>query len=130
MVITLKMPVNFKLTMPRRLPRQLLEPILRPLWRGPKTAGTALHDRVALHKSLLLCTGCLHKMNRGHLKTLQYEELRAFHAWGLCDGCQIETSCSMWMWQGSAHIRAQDQEAQWNRVRERDRQMAERWRRR
>ena len=130
LVITLKMPVNFKLTMPRKLPRQLLEPILKPLWRGPKTAGTALHDRIALHKSLFLCAGCQYKMNPRHLKALHYEELRQFHGLGLCDGCQMEFPGAMWMWQGSAHIRAQDQEAEWQRVRERDRQVYEKWRRR
>lgn len=127
--MTIKIPINVKIALPRRLPRQLLEPILKPLWRGPKTAGTVLHDRMALHKSLLLCLNCQNKMTRRHMQKLHYSELRQFHGWGLCDGCQQETACAMWMWNGSTHIQAQEQESQWNQVRERDRKMRERSRR-
>lgn len=129
MAITFRVPLNCKLLLPRRLPSQLLEPILTPLWRGPKTAGTVLHDRIALHKSLFLCAGCQHKMNPRHLKQLQYEELRQFHGVGLCDGCQLETTGAMWMWQGSQHIQSQAMQGYWDRVRARDRATRDRWRR-
>ena len=125
MAITFTRPINIKIRLPRRLPRQLLEPILKPLWRGPKTAGTVLHDRIALQKSLLLCTGCEHKMTRRHLGKLSYEELRAFHGWGLCDGCQVETSCAMWLWQGSKNIQGQAQRGKWEKVLERERRVRE-----
>lgn len=128
MPITLRLPINLKITLPRRLPRQLLEPILRPLWRGPQTTGTALHDRVDLHKTLFLCKGCEVKMNTRHLKAIQYAELRQFHAIGLCDGCQEETSCALWMWQGSKHIQRQEQESQWQAVAARERRANERGR--
>lgn len=129
MAITFKLPVNLKLTMPSRLPRQLLEPILKPLWRGPKTTGTALHDRIALQKSLFVCKSCEAKMNTRHLKRLQYVELRDYHGWGLCDGCQYETACAMWMWEGSKHIQHQDAAAEWHAVLRREHEIRERWKR-
>lgn len=129
-MMTIKIPINVKIRLPRRLPQQLLEPILKPLWRGPKTAGTELHDRIALHKSLLLCPSCVAKMGRRHLQRLGYSELRQFHGYGICDGeDQQEQSCAMWMWDGSKNIQGQEQESQWNKVRERDRLIRERSRR-
>lgn len=129
MPVTLRVPINLKIQLPHRLPRQLLEPILRPLWRGPKTTGTVLHDRVAVQKTLFLCKGCEHKMHPRHLKTLQYAELRQFHAVGLCDGCQKEMPCALWMWQGSKHIQRQEQESQWQAVAARERLANQRGRR-
>src|SRR3990167_2066947 len=117
MTLTVKIPINCKISFPKKLPQGLLEPILKPLWRGPKTGGTVLSDRMALHKSLLLCKQCEFKANVRHLKKQQYEELQQFHAMGLCDLCQNETSCSMWMWQGSAHIQSQAMQGQWDKVR-------------
>lgn len=129
MAVTFKRPVNLKIKLPKRLPSQLLEPILKPVWRGPKTAGTVLHDRIATHQSLFLCAGCQYKMNPRHLKQLHYEELRQFHGLGICDGCMEEHTGAMWMWQGSAHIQSQAMQGQWDKVRARDRAMREKRRR-
>ena len=125
-----KIPINVKIPLPKKaIAAGLLEPILRPIWRGPKTAGTALHDRVALHKSLLLCRNCESKMGRRHLARLQYAELRDYHGYRLCDGCQEESPSALWMWEGSHHIQHQNERAKWQAVIRREREATERWRR-
>jgi hypothetical protein len=119
--VLFKIPVNVKIALPTRaIAAGLLSPILKPLWRGPKTTGTALDDRAALHKTLFLCKGCEYKMNRRHLRALQYTELLDYHGFGLCDGCQEEQPCAMWMWDGSKHIEHQNERSRWDAVRRRE----------
>ena len=125
MSITLKIPINIKIPLPTKaIAAGLLTPILKPLWRGPKTTGTALHDRAALHKTLFLCKNCENKMHRRHLAILHYAELRDYHGFGLCDGCQEEAPCAMWMWEGSQHIQHQNERAKWQAVIRRERQLS------
>ena len=130
MAITFTIPINVKIPLPTKaIAAGLLTPILRPLWRGPKTTGTALDDRIALHKTLLLCRSCEAKMGRRHMQRRGYAELRDYHGFGLCDGCQEESPSALWMWEGSHHIQHQNERAKWQAVIRREREATERWRR-
>ena len=130
MAITFTIPINVKIPLPvKAIASGLLTPILKPLWRGPKTTGTALDDRMALHKTLFLCRNCEAKMRRSHMKRCGYAELIDYHGHGLCDGCQEELNCAMWMWEGSHHIQHQNERAKWQAVIRREREATERWRR-
>lgn len=128
MPIGFKIPVNCKIAFPTTLPAGLLEPILRPLRRGPKTAGSVLHDLVALRKSLMLCKSCEVKMHPAHLKRLGYVELTQFHARGLCDGCQHETHCALWLPHDSPHVMQDEERRSRAALRQRDQQARTRFR--
>ena len=105
MAVTFTIPINVKIPLPKKwIADGFLIPILKPLWRGPKTTGTVLHDRMALRKSLFLCPSCVAKMGKSHLKRLGYVELEAFHGYGLCDGTdQAEQPCALWVPHDSPH---------------------------
>jgi hypothetical protein len=74
-----------------------LEPILKP-FRRRISPSSWVSDRMALHHAIALCKGCGRKVDPTRF---EYRELTMFHADGMCDQCQVDGPCGLWLWEGS-----------------------------
>jgi hypothetical protein len=92
------------------------------------TIGSYLHDRISLHKTLLLCKACQRRL---WPKRFNYIEMTLYHAEGICDGhgspwCQGEGSAALWLWEGSEQIAERTRAAVCEAVRTREIAMGQR----
>ena len=69
------------------------------LWtvRRQVSTGSWLDDRIALRKTLFLCSGCQHKMGWRWQRRYKYREMTSYHGDGHCDGCRNEDSGAMFL---------------------------------
>lgn len=65
--------------------------------RRPVSNATWIADRMALQKSVQLCSTCLYKMPRRWKAIYHYEEFTQYHGEGQCDGCRHDDTVTLFL---------------------------------